>query len=184
MHRNNSLALRVSLSALYVLLASALLAGAPEPADPEALVPEEQVNTHTLMPFLKAAFLKCEVLADGALKVEDEGMKTLIKVDPAKKLVAIFSLWSLKAGFSEAEKLSLANRLNKTLIIVRFHVHEATVLVCDYQFSYENGIRPSTFVGAYRLFAKVVKGAVMTQDPDRIIGTDGSRSVRAPGQGV
>ncbi len=184
MNRSNSRLTCVGIPAISACFAGGLLAGTPQTVDPEAVVPEDEVNAQALLPFLKAAFLKCEVMGDGAIKVEEDGIKTFIKVDPSKKLIAVFSLWRVKAAYPDAAKLGFVNRLNKTLIVVRFHIHNATTLVCDYQFPYENGIRPSTLVGAYRLFAKVVKGAVLTQDPDRIIGPDDPLPIPAAGQGV
>ncbi len=149
------------------------LAGTQESAEVENLVPEEQVTVRGIMPFFKAAFLKCEIDRFGSLKIEDDGMKTFVRVDREKKLVTFFNLWHLKARFSETQKLRLLNKLNSDLIIVRFYMHNATTLVCDYQLPYENGIRPSSLVATYRLFARVIRGALLLHDPEDIIGEDG-----------
>lgn len=141
-------------------------------AAPQEVLPEDQITTVRVAELFRAALMKVTIDSDGDIIIEDGGMKTCIKLDASKKLITYFSVWPLKPAASELDKLKLVNRLNNQLIVTRFSVVNDSVLWCDYQLSYENGLTPYTIVNSYRVYAKVVKGAVSTQDPDDLIGTD------------
>ena len=141
-------------------------------ADPKTLLPEEEVTLANIKSFFDAALLTAEIDEDGDLKIEEGGMKTFIKIDAEKKLISYISAWGMKPSVSELKKLQFLNRLNDKLIFVRFCMPRPTTLWCDYQCLYDGGISPYAIVSNYRMFAKVVKGAVVTQDPDDIIGSE------------
>lgn len=160
---------------LPLLLAIAFGTSAPQaPAadESESVIAEKDINLDKIGEIFKTAFVKTEIDQDGDLAIEDDGIKTFIRVDEKKKLITFFSVWNLKASVPEIDKLKLANRLNNDLILVRFSVPNLTTLWCDYQLSYEDGIRPYSIVGSYRLFLRVTRGAVTSCDPDQIIGSD------------
>lgn len=136
------------------------------------LLTEDEVTIPRIKAYFDAAFFKTTVDSDGDLKIEDGGMKTFVRVDPEKKLISMFSLWGLKSTASEIDKLRFINQLNDDLIVVRFCMPRSSLLWCDYQVKYERGITPFSIVNNYRLFAKVVKGAVTRDDADGIIGSD------------
>jgi hypothetical protein len=147
--------------------------GAPPPSrETEAVLGESDVTALKLRALCQAALIKCEIDSDGDLKIEDDGMKSFVRVDTDKKLLSFFSIWPLRKSVTELEKLQLLNTLNKDLILVRFYMHDATTLVCDYQLPYDNGILPFQVVNAYRRFAKVTRGAILTRDPKDIISRE------------
>ena len=141
-------------------------------ANPSAPLSESDVTLHKLKSIFDAAYIKAEFDSDGDLKIEDNGFKTFVQIDRDKGLIIFFAIWAMKASVPEIKRLKLVNTLNNDLIFVRFCMPRPTTLWCDYQFLFEGGITPFTIVHNYRLFAKVTKGAVATQDPEDIIGSD------------
>lgn len=141
-------------------------------ADLSTPVPEADVTLGKIKTIFETALMKAEFDEDGDLKIEENGVKTFVRVNKEKKLITFFSLWRLKAGVPEAKKLEFVNTLNNRLICVRFSMLKPTTLCCDYQFLYEGGITPYAILNSYRMFMKVTTGAVSAHDPDDIIGSD------------
>ncbi len=136
------------------------------------LIDEDDVNVQKIKELFDAAFIKCEIDKDGDLLVVDEGMKIFLRIDKKRNLITFFSAWGLKSSVSELKKLQLVNKLNDDLIIVRFAMKTPMTLWCDYQFLYDGGVTPFTIVNNYKVYVRVTKGAVASQDPDDIIGSD------------
>ena len=155
-------------------LAVALAAGAASarPSGRQQVLSEEEVTTERVVELFQSALMNVTVDSDGDVVIADGGMRTFIRVDTSRKLISYFSIWPLRSSASEIDRLRLINRLNDQLIVVRFSVTQNDHLWCDYQMSFENGLTSYSIVNAYRLYARVVKGAVSTQDPDDLIGRD------------
>jgi hypothetical protein len=130
---------------------------------------ENHVTLQKVKTFFDAALMNAKLDQDGDLLIEDGGFKTYVKLDKEKKMITFFSLWGLRDSVPETAKLELVNNLNRDLIFVRFSMPRTTVLYCDYQFLYGGGITPQAVLNNYRLYARVVKGAVLTRDPKDII---------------
>jgi hypothetical protein len=144
---------------------------------------ESEVTAERLQQLFQGAFLGCEIDDDGDLLVREEGVKTFVQIDEDRKLLNYLTFWSLRPEFSEAQKLSFVNAINKRVIIARFYVQDATTLVCDYQISFESGVSPYQIVSAYRWFRKVVVGAIQQLDPLDIVGSGGQTSGAADHNG-
>lgn len=148
-----------------------VLAAAARAQDAVPILPENEVTLQKIKDVLGTAMIKSEFDEDGDLMVtSDLSVKIFFKLDTEKKLIALFSLWPLKAEVPQEKKLALVNRFNDELIFVRFCMPNETTLWCDYQFSYEGGVPAFTIVNSYRLFLRVVTGAVLLKDPDDLIG--------------
>ncbi len=167
-------------TAIFTGLCIFLSAHAVSAADTSLPLNEEDVSIEKLKTFFDAAFMKTEFQKNGDLKIEDAGFKTFVRIDKKKKMITLYTGWGLKSGVEEIKKLQLINRLNEKLILVRFSTPQPTSLWCDYQFLYEGGITPYTIVNTYKYFAQVVKGAVLTQDPEKIIGSDPGQERQIP----
>jgi hypothetical protein len=139
--------------------------------DAGSMMQENEVTLIKIKEVLGAAMIKSEFDQDGDLMiVSDLSVKVYFKLDTDKKLVSIFSLWPLKADVPVLKKHELLNTFNDELIFVRFCMPNETTLWCDYQFSYEGGVPAFSIVNNYRLFLRVVTGAVLLKDPEDIIG--------------
>lgn len=145
------------------------LAVAGQPTD---YLEEQEVSPQTVQRLFDAAFLKPKLRENGSIMIVEGGVKVLVILDEEKKLISYLCLWGIKPGTPELKRLRLVNALNDELIMVRFSTHGPTTLVCDYQVSYERGIAPFAIVNNYRVFARVVKGAIATRDHDDIINSD------------
>jgi hypothetical protein len=128
-------------------------------AEAEDIIPEEEVTAPKLMALFTGAFIDCEIDKDGDVRIEEDGIKTFLRVTPKKKVITVFSIWSLKESASELDKLRLVNKLNDKLLLVRFCMADSKTLWCDYQLRYEKGVYPHQLVSTYRVFLKVVAGA-------------------------
>ncbi|MBN1826217.1 MAG: YbjN domain-containing protein [Candidatus Eisenbacteria bacterium] len=159
-------------SLLLVVPFLVMAAHAAEASDPSVPLSEEEVTLDKIKTFFDAAFLKAEFDSDGDLKIDDEGLISYIKIDAEKKLITYFSPWAMKASIPDLKKLEFINDLNDGLVLARFCMPRSTTLWCDYQLLYDGGITPYTIISNYRLFAKVVKGAIITKDTDNIVGSD------------
>ena len=131
---------------------------------------DTEITSAKLLSMFKAAYVKAELNDKGDVLLQEGGMKTIVQVDAKKKTISYISVWPMKESSSELEKLRFVNKLNDTLILVRFCMPRPTTLWCDYQMSFEAGLSPQTLVTTYRVFAKVVQGAMATMDPDDIVG--------------
>ena len=145
----------------------------PMTAEAEDILPEEEISAPRLMALFKGAFIDCKIDEDGDVRIEDDGIKTFLRVTPKKKVITFFSIWDLKQSASELDKLRLINKLNDKLLMVRFCMPDPERLWCDYQLRYEKGVYAHQVVTTYRVFLKVVAGA---EEPDMdekdLIGED------------
>jgi len=157
---------------LLAVVCTAFISVTALAADPSMPLNEDEVSLQKIKTFFDAAFLKATFDEDGDLRIEDGGFKVFVKVDREKKLIIFISAFNLKASVPAIKKLQFVNTLNADLIFARFSMRGPTTLLCDYQLLYEGGITPYTVVNNYRLYAKVINGAVCTQDPEDIIGSD------------
>lgn len=160
-----------------LLLAGGLIgmvawAGPARAAEPARVLAEPEVTLQRLKELYTAAFLKVEIDEDGDLRIDDDGIKTFVRLDAKRQLVTYLAAWRLKASVPQERKLQWVNSLNQELVMVRFSVPRPDSLVCDYQFFYEGGVTPYGLVHHYRQFVKVARGAVTLKDPDRIVGSD------------
>ena len=158
---------------LLVMIVVVALVRPAQAGEPKSLLAPENVTVQELHKFFKAALFDAEFDKDGDLLIKDGGMKTFVLVDKDRQSITFISVWPLKASVSELAKLQFLNRLNDKLIMVRFCMPRPTTLWCDYVLQYGGGVTPFMVVNSYRTFAKVVKGAAATMDPNDIIGTDG-----------
>jgi hypothetical protein len=125
------------------------------------------------MGLFKGAFIDCKIDEDGDVRIEEDGIKTFLRVSPKKKVITYFSIWDLKENASELDKLRLVNKLNDELLLVRFCIPRPNTLWCDYQLRYEKGLYAFQAVTTYRVFLKVVKGAeAADMDEKDLIGDD------------
>lgn len=132
------------------------------------MLQENEITMDRIEELLKSVSMPCSRDAGGALRYDDDGVKTFIKVDADKKLVILFSVWRLKESSPMEKKLAWANELNKRLLLAKFQVVKPDMLWCDYQFRYEGGLNPAQLTSTVRLFAKACRGAGQN-DPAGII---------------
>ena len=135
-------------------------------------MPEADVSLKKVQEIFDAAYLKTEIDKEGDLKIDDDGVKTFVRVDPARKLITFFTAWGFKASSPEVKKLQLLNTLNNEVIFVRFSMPQPATLWCDYQFLYDGGMTPHTLISNYKQFVRVASSAVSSKDPDNLIGSD------------
>lgn len=134
------------------------------------MLKEWQISTEKTLALFKAAFLKCEIDNDGDVRIEDDSVITFVTLDTKRKLLKYFSLWRMKADVPLEKKLELVNKWNKELIFAKFFVAKPELMIAEYWVTYENGVSAYQVVASYRLFKKVVVGAVSDEDPDDIVG--------------
>lgn len=168
--------MQVPLTRRFVTLAAIGLFFAALPvvaAGAEEIIPEDEIAAPKLMALFKAAFIDCKIDEDGDVRIDDDGIKTFLRVSPKKKVITYFSIWNLKKNASELDKLRLVNKLNDELLLVRFCMPDEKTLWCDYQLRYEKGVYAFQVVTTYRTFLKVVKGAeAADMDEKDLIGDD------------
>lgn len=160
-------------AAAAAVAAMAVMAGhAARAADRKAILMPDEITVANIKPFFDVACLNAEIDKDGDLKIEDDGVRTYIRIDPKHKIITYYSSWEIKASVPEAKKLAFINRLNDKMVLVRYCIAGPTTLWCDYQCLYEGGITPYTIVNTYRQFARIVDVSWAGQDADAILGSD------------
>jgi hypothetical protein len=123
------------------------------------LLSDVDITLASIEGLFKSAFFRTDHDKDGDLVVRDEGVNTFVKVNAERKTITLFSLWGLKEAAPEVDKLKFANKLNDSMVLVRFAVSNPTTLWCDYQFMYEGGIAPFQLINTYKRFVSVCRGA-------------------------
>jgi hypothetical protein len=166
--------------AALLVMPLALGTAAARAADAPRMLAESELTLERLQEVFSAAYLKTEIDADGDLRIDEDGIKTFVRLDPKRRLVTYLAAWRLKASVPRERKLQWVNALNQDLVMVRFTVANTPNLVCDYQFFYEGGVHAQALVHHYRQFVNVVRGAVTLKDPDKIVGSDASAPALAP----
>lgn len=159
-------------AAAAVAAMAVMAGGAARAADRKAILMPDEITTANIKPFFDAAFLNAQIDKDGDLEIEDDGVRTYIRVDPRRKIITYYSSWEIKASVPEARKLAFVNRLNDKMVFVRYCIAGPTTLWCDYQCLYEGGITPYTIVNNYRQFARIVAVSWAGQDANEILGSD------------
>ena len=133
---------------------------------------EYEISMERLENLFHSAFVPCTRDPDGDIRIEEEGVRTFLKLDVEKKLIVMFSIWPMRASVSEGRKLEWINELNRKLVLVKFQMVRPDVLWCDYQLRYEGGVSPMQLVGTVRLFSRVCRGAAAQKGGHEIIGKD------------
>ena len=93
----------------------------------------------------------------------------IVTINDKNNLLRFMSVYGLKESAAEELKYVLANRINDRIILARFSVARADVLMADYYLPFEGGIPTFQIVIALRLFARVVLDAIRSCDDDSIV---------------
>ena len=133
------------------------------------LIEEQDLCIARIEGLFQAAFLKTRTDDDGDLVIYSDGATTLISLDERNHLVRMSALYGIKQEASEAQINALVNRLNDSVVMVRFASPKTDVLMADYYLMYEERIPAYQIVASMRLFARIIPAALQRSDPDDII---------------
>lgn len=158
------------ISGLCVVLASACAttsAASSAPACPANLA-EDEVTLDKLTGLFTAAMFSVTTVEDG-IRVEDSGVKTLVRLIPDKKLIAFVQLYDFKEGTPTEARVELANRLNVEVVFARFCITADGLLYADYQLCYESGLLTYQVVRSYKWLFATVTGGITNYDSNGIV---------------
>jgi hypothetical protein len=133
------------------------------------ILSETEVTIPNLAQVFKRAFFSTSIDSDGDLLVQSEGPRIIVRIDAEKKLLVFMVMVRIKESAPESAKLSLVNNLNNKMVLARFGVPRADIMVSDCTLPFEEGIPTFQIVATLRLFARVVVGAVRAHDENNIV---------------
>lgn len=131
---------------------------------------ESDVTRGKLRGLFKAAYLKTELDDDGDLVVTtDVGVKVIVTIDEERKFLKYLAIYGLKEDAPDTDKHEFVNKINDAVIMVRFSVPRADVLVGDYFLSFEEGITGYQIVNAARMIGRIVVQAIDEYDENDLV---------------
>ena len=133
------------------------------------LVAAEEISTSTMHGIFEKVGYTCTFDRDGDLLVESKTVCTNVLVDSAHQHLRFVSGFALNEFADEDLKLSIANRLNDELVLVRFYVADPTTLLADYTIPYDGGLSALRIVELFDRFAEIVLAAFAGTDDIRLI---------------
>lgn len=93
----------------------------------------------------------------------------LVKVLQDKKILKYLSMFGFKDSATESSKLAFLNELNSTVILSRFSMPRADILVSEYFLPYEKGISSYQVINSFRLFERVTLAAIREYDKANLV---------------
>lgn len=128
------------------------------------ILKDNEVTVDAIEAVFTAAAIETDRDDDGDLVLLNNGIPTFVGIDAERKLLSFYVIWGLKARLSAEEKRAFANKLNDSLILVRFAV-TGKDLWFDYNFLYEGGLSTFTLVNTYKQFASICE-EVLAENSD------------------
>jgi hypothetical protein len=125
------------------------------------VITQEEITIPKLHEVYTRAFMHPETQTDGSLKLELEGLKLFVKVQPEKKILSLYALFGVKAGTPRLQVLELCNRINDGLVMVRAcspSVFPSPALWLDHDLDIEFGMTADDIVSETRRFRTVIAG--------------------------
>lgn len=138
--------------------------------EPSSVIPEDQVNRGSVESALcSEKGIRCSHEGEFLLVEESDGFRAVASVDEDRKLISYVAILEMSSEIPEAEKLQLVNELNDNLILVRFVMTTPTLLWCDYEIHYNQGIPVHLIRQSYQTFSEVVKGALQANEQNQVV---------------
>lgn len=132
---------------------------------------KDDLTIARLMEVYKAAYMGAEIGADGDIKLEMEGLKVFVKVEPIKKILRLYSLFGAKPGTTRQQMLELCNRINDGLVMLRASCPAALpqpALWLDHDLDTEAGLSAIEIVEETRRFRTIFTN-IPPLDTDHIL---------------
>ncbi len=159
------LGLPVLVAAILALLPARIASS----QEPNSVIPEDQVNRGSVESALcSEKGVRCSHEGEFLLLEEPDGFRVVAAVDEERKLISYVAILEMSSEIPEAEKLQLVNQLNDSLILVRFVMTTPTLLWCDYEIHYNQGIPAQLIRQSYQTFTEVVKGALQASEQSQV----------------
>ena len=135
------------------------------------LIPETEVTMEKLKSLFDQSFFVTAIDEDGDLAVSTADSRVYLDVRPAIKLIGYSMYYSLNSSASGPLALALANRVNDSLVMVRFSLlkGEPHTMVADYHLSFEGGVLPFQIVSTLRTFTGIATRAIREYDEDNLM---------------
>lgn len=128
------------------------------------------VTIESLQELLSAAYVNNELDNQGRILITtDSGLKVFATLNEANKLIKFALGFRLKEDATEEQRLQLANRINDKVIMIRYAIPAAEVLVADYFLPYGQGIVPLQVVNSLKLLDKICLAGIREHDTDGIV---------------
>jgi hypothetical protein len=114
--------------------------------------------------------MKAALDEDNDIRVTTEfGAVILVKVHQDKKILKYLSMFGFKDSATESSKLAFLNELNSTVILSRFSMPRADILLSEYFLPYEKGISSYQVINSFRLFERVTLAAIREYDKANLV---------------
>ena len=134
-----------------------------------SLLAEDTISTQSIYELFRSAFMRVELDDDGDVRVHTEnGPRIWVLVDDKRFHLRLLCSYRFDSEATEYQKMEFANKLNDSMVMVRFAV-DGDSLIVDYYLSYEEGILPYHIVSGVRRMSKIVTSAIAENDVQNII---------------
>jgi|SRR5450759_2314433 Putative bacterial sensory transduction regulator len=140
-------------------------------ADVLDVIAMDDLTVARLTEIYRAAYMNPEVGDNGDIKLQLDGLKVIVKVEPTKKFLRHYLLFGTKPGTTRQQMLELCNRINDGLVMVRAScpaVFPNPMLWIDHDLDTEAGLTGLEVVDETRRF-RTIFASVPPLDTDHIL---------------
>lgn len=122
------------------------------------VITKDDLTSTRVLEIYKGAYIGGEIGVDGDIKLDMEGLKVFVKVEPEKKILRLYSLFGAKPGTTRQQMLELCNRINDGLVMLRASCPAALpqpALWLDHDLDTEAGLTGLEIVDETRRFRTI-----------------------------
>ena len=119
------------------------------------LITPENVSKELLYSVLDAAMMDVSYDKDGDIRVKEGVICFVLPNEENKDRIKFLTIFGLKPGVSELERLRAVNQMNDGYIMVRACTPKEDVLVFDYFLTLGGGVTKKAFVMALKRFCGI-----------------------------
>lgn len=145
----------------------------PAAVSSPTFVAASEMTPTTLESIFTQALFKTSRLESGDLSVQfgAGGGRATVHIDQAHQLLRYYRVYRFKTSATDTQKLELANRINREIIMVRAYIPkgQADTLVLDYFQSYDEGVTRYQIASTARYSMDVAMKAVNQMDEADIV---------------
>lgn len=134
----------------------------------QSLVTTDELSPSLLKETFENAYIEVLETQESYVKVKDV-FTMYLDIDKTKRFVTISSTYNLVEGASQTDALTLVNKLNTEVALVKIYYNQITNTITYYYYFWtEGGFTQRSLIGAFRLY-KTALSLSLQKDTEKLI---------------